>query len=452
MMQRVKLWGWLLGFLFIATARADLWVTGYYPGYESMPVSNIDFSAITHVIHFALVPQSNGSVSGTANEITTAAASNLVSAAHAAGRKALVCVGGAGEEANFLAATTSANIGTFVNNIVNFASNNNYDGVDLDWEPFASSDETQYTNLVYALHKALNRLPSPKLLTVASPSAPEYGDTPVIFSMLSAVQSQFDQINIMTYDMSGPYEGWVTWFNSPIYDGGYAFPGTSEVVPSINASISNFLQAGVQSSKLGVGTAFYGDIWTGGPGLTQPRQGWATNTPTVTQVSYAQIINTYYQPALYHWDAAAQAPYLGITKSPASNDIFLSYDDSRSSQSKVSFARNLRLGGVMIWELAQDYFPTMPAGQKTPLASAIKSALATPAFVSVQNSNGAVTFNFTAAPLGLYTVEWTSDLAAPSWTVLASNLSGIGTNVQTIQVTDPSPASQGDRFYRVRTP
>ncbi len=452
MAQRVKLWAWLFAFFSIATARADLWVTGYYPGYESMPVNSIDFSVVTHVIHFALVPQSDGAVDSTANGLTTAAVSNLVSAAHAAGRKALVCVGGAGAEANFLRATTSANLGTFVNNIVTFMSSNKYDGVDLDWEPFASSDETQYTNLVYSLRKALNGFPSPKLLTVASPSAPEYGDAPVIFSMLSAAQSQFDQINIMTYDMSGAYEGWVTWFNSPIYDGGYTFPGTSEVVPSINASISNFLQAGVQSSKLGVGTAFYGDIWTGGPGLTQPRQGWNTNAPTVTQVSYAKIINTYYQPALYHWDTAAQAPYLGITKSPASNDIFLSYDDSRSSQSKISIARNLHLGGVMIWELAQDYFPTMPAGQRTPLTSALKSALATPAISAAQNSNGLVNFNFTTAPLGLYTVEWTSNLAKPSWMTLDSNLSGIGTNVQTIQVTDPSPANQPSRFYRVHTP
>src|ERR1700722_5435096 len=45
-------------------ARADLWVTGYYPGYQQgvMAATNIDFTTITHVVHFALVPNSDGSL------------------------------------------------------------------------------------------------------------------------------------------------------------------------------------------------------------------------------------------------------------------------------------------------------------------------------------------------------------------------------------------------------
>ena len=99
----------LLAFLCQASARADLWVTGYYPGYEAsqMAPSNIDFTTITHVIHFSLIPGTDGAIDSNANSLSAAACAKLVGSAHAAGRKALVCVGGAGTETDFLGATTA---------------------------------------------------------------------------------------------------------------------------------------------------------------------------------------------------------------------------------------------------------------------------------------------------------------------------------------------------------
>jgi chitinase len=445
---------WLLACLLPPPALADLWVTGYYPGYEAsqMAPSNIDFTTVTHVIHFALAPETGGSINSTANGLTASACAKLVGLAHAAGRKALVCVGGASTETDFLGATTSANLGLFVSNIVNFMSGYGYDGVDLDWEPFNSADAAQYTNLVMALRAALDGLGAHPLLTVAAPAYPEYGDSPTAeFTMLASVQGQFDQINIETYDLSGPYEGWVTWYNSPIYDGGYTFPDApTELVPSINGAVSNFVNNGVQPGKLGVGLPFYGYTWTGGPGMTQPRQGWpATNVPTITAYTYAQIMDTYYQSNLYHWDNVAQAAYLSITNVPAPNDMFISYDDGRACQSKVSYARNLHLGGLMIWELSQDYFANQPGGQRTPLTTALKQALATPSLSSIQSNGTNVNLSFTSLPLGLYNVQWTSNLALAPWNTLSSNVAGTGTNVS---ITDPAPATAPARFYRVETP
>jgi len=445
---------WLMACLAPAPARADLWVTGYYPGYETsqMAPSNIDFTTVTHVIHFALVPESNGSLNSNANSLSASACAKLVGLAHAAGRKALVCVGGASTETEFLGATSAGNLGGFVTNIVNFMSAYGYDGVDLDWEPFYSSDTAQYTNLVNALRAALNGFGTHRLLTVAAPAYPEYGDSPTAeFSMLASVQGQFDQINMETYDLSGPYEGWVTWYNSPIYDGGYTFPSApAELVPSINGAVSNFVNNGVQPGKLGVGLPFYGYIWTGGPGMTQPRQSWPdTNVPTVSTPTYAQITNGYYNSNLYHWDNVAQAAYLSITNVPASNDMFISYDDTRGCQSKVSYARNLHLGGLMIWELSQDYIATQPAGQRTPLTSALKQALATPNISTIQLNGTNVSLSFTTLPLGLYNVQWTSNLSLPLWNTLTSNVAGTGTNVLII---DPTPAIPPARFYRIQTP
>jgi chitinase len=263
------------------------------------------------------------------------------------------------------------------------------------------------------------------------------------------VQGEFDQINIMTYDLSGPYEGWVTWYNSPIYDGGYTFPSApTELVPSINGAVSNFVSNGVLPAKLGLGIPFYGYIWTGGPGVNQPRVSWpATNPPTFSAYTYADLVNNYYQTNLYHWDNVAQAAYLSITNTPAPDDMFISYDDTHACEAKISYARNQGLGGVMMWELSQDYFSGHPAGQKTPLVSALKQALATPNITGIQLNGSNVSISFTTASLGEYEIQWSSNLANPSWNVLSNNITGTGANAQVTVSTTGSV-----RFYRIVTP
>src|SRR5438046_9278338 len=95
-------------YLFPLLSRADLWCTGYYPGWEqgAMPASSIDFAALTHIVHFSLVPNSDGTLDSSANGLTAANSSDIVSHAHAAGKKVIVCVGGAGSQAGFQGATT----------------------------------------------------------------------------------------------------------------------------------------------------------------------------------------------------------------------------------------------------------------------------------------------------------------------------------------------------------
>lgn len=438
--------------LLSAHARADLWVTGYYPGYQqsTMAASNIDFTTITHVIHFALIPNSNGSLNSSANSLTPANAANLIALAHGAGRKAIVCVGGASSETGFQGATTSANLPAFINNLTNFVATYGYDGIDVDWEPLPASDANQYTNLVNGLRAALNRFSQHKLLTVAAPAYPVYGDPPTAeAAMFASLQAQFDQINIMTYDLSGPYEGWVTWFNSPIYDGGYRFPSSGGLVPSVNGAVSNFITKGVSPAKLGIGLPFYGYIWTGGPGVTSPRQSWPTNSvPTVSTPSYTTIMTTYFQSNNYHWDTNAQAAYLVITNTPPAKDDFISYDDQHTIQAKVSYARNHSLGGIMIWELSEDYFPSQPVGQRAPLVQTLKQSLGTPGLTSIQMDGQDVNLSFYSLPLADYRVQWTSNLAG-TWFTLTNNVPGTG---GILQISDPAPQTQPERFYRIQTP
>ena len=78
-------------------AAGELWVSAYYPtaAREVMPVSEIDFGVVTHIVQFALTPNPDGSLNDAAVTSNQTNAADLVQRAHAAGRKALICVGGA---------------------------------------------------------------------------------------------------------------------------------------------------------------------------------------------------------------------------------------------------------------------------------------------------------------------------------------------------------------------
>jgi chitinase len=430
-----------------STVTAGLWSTGYYPGYRqsAMPASNVDFTALTHVIHFSIAPNADGSLNTSINSLTPSRSNDLVTRAHAAGRPVLICVAGSGS-GGFMGATTNTHRSTFIMNLLNFMTTYNYDGIDLDWEPLYSSEAGQYTNLVKELRSALDGFTPRRLLTVATAQQPGW---------FAALQSQFDQINLMTYDLAGTWPGWVTWFNAPIYNGGYRFPSTGGLIPSADGMVQDFLDAGVAGSKLGIGIAFYGKLWAGGTGTSTggaslPRQSWAT-APATSALSYATIMSTYYQSNLYHWDAAAQAAYLSLDNTGSANDEFISYDDEHTCMAKVSYARNRSLGGVMIWELGQGYLSTQPAGQRDPLLQAIKlSVRATPDLALVQRSNKDVLFGFKSMPLALYRVQWTTNPLSGPWNTLTSNLPGTG---ELVLVTDPGAlTNQARRFYRVRTP
>jgi hypothetical protein len=61
----------LIGSILCITSpgRADLWVSAYYSGYhqDDLPPSEIDFGAVSHVIHFALIPKADGTLDQATN-------------------------------------------------------------------------------------------------------------------------------------------------------------------------------------------------------------------------------------------------------------------------------------------------------------------------------------------------------------------------------------------------
>lgn len=367
------------------TAPSDMWVSAYLASYNhyappggnwgDLPTEEIDWDAFTHLFYFSLNAKVDGSLSTIApyENMNPDRINAIVSAAHEHNKPVIITIGGWGNYDGFSNAISPGVRSVFISNLVALINTWGFDGIDLDMEPINNSDVDNYKAFVKELRTALDKVQTPlgdkPLLTAATINQP---------NMFADLQNYFDQINLMTYDYSGAWEGWVSWHNSALYDGDLTFPNSTKPLPSVHGTIDRFIAAGVPKSKLGIGIDFYGYVWSGGNGtptggVTEPNQSWST-APTVTDnVSYSKIMNDYYQDSAYHWDDKAKASYLRIDQAEDSADKFISYDNAETIKEKINYIRERQLGGTIIWELSGGYQKNKAAGSRDQLLQAVKN-------------------------------------------------------------------------------
>ncbi|BAY24555.1 chitinase A1 [Calothrix sp. NIES-2100] len=366
--------------------RLTAWTNAYYPGWrqEYLRPEDIDYSAVTAVIHFAVKPgiQQHSSLFDPAgldvetNQITPDNSAALLKAAHASGTKVLFAIGGGDGKTEvkgathrrFRAATSPENLEAFTNNLVKFLTNDytgyggeQYDGIDIHWQSLTEEDEAQYTAFINLLSQKLSAINPRPILTAAVKERPE---------LFARLQDQFAQINITTYNLASNELGSVTWHNAPLYDGGYKFPSTGQLLPSADGLVKAFVDAGVSASKLGIGIDFEGKKWGG---VFEPLQKWdKTQIPILGSIPYFEIINRYYKKQVYYWDTTTQSAYLKINSLGSATDSFISYENEKSVQVKIDYVEKNGLGGVIIWDLGAAWFPE--AKIRDPLLQAVKNA------------------------------------------------------------------------------
>jgi chitinase len=348
-----------------SAAPGNVWVCGYYLSGDQdtgrLPPEKIDFHALSHLIHFGFFPSADGTIRPD-KSISLQDSQTVVRLAHAAGCKVLVSMGTDEGAKNLRQAMTDPIRPTLVRNLVDYVVSHGYDGLDLDFEPLEDSDVPAYTKLVRELRAALTAADPKLLLTAAVASQP---------AMFAQLQDQFDRIDLMTYDNSGPWPGHRTWYNASLYGAGREMMNKTEPYPSADATVKQYLAAGVPAAKLGIGVAFYGYVWSGVSGPKQDITG-LTAADINDGADYRMIMDQYYQPSRYHWDKQAKAPYLSIHAPDKKDRRFISYDDERLCALKMDYVRKNHLGGVIIWELGAGYRPDQPEGKQDVLLQAIK--------------------------------------------------------------------------------
>ncbi|MFR9780003.1 glycosyl hydrolase family 18 protein [Micromonospora sp. MS34] len=180
---------------------------GYLPSWSGS-VNTVQYGKLTHINYAFALPDNDGSLRPVENPSKL---SSLVSLGHANNVKVSIAIGGwnDGNDSAFeaLAANSGAR-GTFVGNVVNFVSQYNLDGVDIDWEyPDPGASANNYSLLMQQLGSALHS--RGKLLTAAVVSEGYYVD-----GVPTTVFGYVDWLNIMAYDGGSPHANYDWSINS----------------------------------------------------------------------------------------------------------------------------------------------------------------------------------------------------------------------------------------------
>jgi GH18 family chitinase len=195
-----------------ASAQKVGWSTGYFAAWAQgggnsqytiggapFTPDKISWSAYTHMVHFSVTPNNDGSINIGGMGLNASMITSLVTEAHAHNVKAIICVGGGGTGGQYAAAAANATVrAKFIQNMIAFMQQYKYDGLDIDWED--NIQDAQYLALFKELRAACDKLTPKPLITVA---------VAAYFSDRAApVHPYIDQMNNMSYwtalkDMDG---------------------------------------------------------------------------------------------------------------------------------------------------------------------------------------------------------------------------------------------------------
>jgi chitinase len=361
------------------TAPSEMWITAYYTvwGTCGLQPGDIDYGSLTHIIHQSLEPDAGypgrywkfprafhdddtlyfeQGIGTGCNP--SPVQSDLIRLAHKNGVRVLLGLGGAGAGAGQLTIITGdqKKLEQYVHSTTRYAKHRGYDGVDVDWEFVWRNDEEGFIRLLKMLRDTLDTWKPKGLLTIAIPGwfNREYGYN------ISAMNLYCDQINLMYYDLAGSWNK-NTGYNAPLYRPSFEeYDGAA-----IDPLLTEYLGKGLPRNKLGFGVPFFGVSWSNNDRPGTARNGWPV------QIGFADVLLRI-DPSTYHWDEVSKVPWLGGTSNGA--QFFISYDDSASLVSKVEYAKAMRLGGVMIFELWRGVVASNPVGSRHPLLSVVSHA------------------------------------------------------------------------------
>jgi chitinase len=294
-----------------ASAAGARVIAPYYAGWEQTALrpAALPWDALTHVIHFSVLPTATGGIDDTRNDVTAARARELVAEARKHRKKVLVAVGGTPGSEHWPAAASSANRARFVANLVAHMASRGYDGIDLNWE--GTVNEADYLAVIRDLRRALDARGRGELLT-----AVYFGSWT---DLAARSHRDLDWVSMMTYL---PYGQPANSHNSPLNGSQYA---------RIDNLVTRWSSAGVPAGKLVFGVATYASEWKGGKLVT---------------------------PEMPYRTAAAKGYTTGpvfdaTTRATAwrSGGTFVSLEDDRSMKAKAAYLDAKGLRGLIVWEL-----------------------------------------------------------------------------------------------------
>ena len=297
--------------------------------------------------------------------------------------KTILSIGGWTYSVNFSAmANDPAQRTQFVDTAAALMTENNFDGIDIDWEipveggngiQHLPADKQNFTTLLKAIR---TKIGTDKLLTIAGPARPQFHNNLEVDKIAEIV----DWVNLMAYDYHGPWmsatttaaekmvdENAVTNFNAPLY------PDYTAPIPkgkthdlNIDASVRSLLTLELPPQKLVLGLSFYGRAFSAvepGPnndGLYQSYDGhphgtWPDEKGAASGVYefwdlHDNFIGKPGWQEFYNHQAGAAWLYNKDEK------VFIGYDNEQTIWNKCAYLASMNLGGAMMWEACNDRY------------------------------------------------------------------------------------------------
>jgi chitinase len=290
----------ILNPLFSQKNKSDFNIVGYYSmrsvieGYKKFPFKNV-----THANLFFLNPDSVGNYTQDFTPLKS-----FVKKAHKKGILILFSIGGGGKHPYYHRLMQDDMRGTIVNKLIELVNLYNLDGIDNDLE--GSDIDENYEDFVVELGTKLKE--QSKLFTAA-----------VVVSdhdpFTDKALSQYDFVNIMSYDHTGPWR--------PEKPGPH-----SSYEDAINDLDYFGNKRGIAAEKMMLGVPFYG--YGFGPELTSKAK----------TMNYKQIVETYPGTEM-------------IDEKPIEDGKIMYYNGIPTIRKKTELAMQ-KAGGIMIWQLGGD--------------------------------------------------------------------------------------------------
>ncbi|KAL4828994.1 hypothetical protein H8958_019503 [Nasalis larvatus] len=264
----------------------------------------------------------------------------------------------------------------FVNSVILFLRNHNFDGLDVSWIYPDQKENTHFTLLIHelaeAFQKDFTKSTKERLLLTAGVSA---GRQMIDNSyQVEKLAKDLDFINLLSFDFHGSWEKpLITGHNSPLSKG-WQDRGPSSYY-NVEYAVGYWIHKGMPSEKVVMGIPTYGHSFTlataettvgapaSGPGAAGPI------TESSGFLAYYEICQ-FLKGAKITRLQDQQVPYA------VKGNQWVGYDDVESMETKVRFLKNLNLGGAMIWSIDMDDFTGKSCNQGPyPLVQAVKRSL-----------------------------------------------------------------------------
>ncbi|MGD0862239.1 MAG: glycosyl hydrolase family 18 protein [Candidatus Limnocylindrales bacterium] len=327
-------------------------VLGFLPYWESVAGPTLNYDILSTVAYFGVGVDGHGNLQKSDSSGTTIGwagwtsswMTNVINAAHAHGTRVVLTVeefawttSELNEQADLLA--SAANRLNAAQQIAAAVSQRGADGVDLDFEPIASTQEGNYTSFVRTLRAQLDAINPGYELTFCATGSTGYYDVAGLTASGAA-----DAVFIMGYDFrtgSSSYAGSIDPLTSPkpVYD-------LTQVV--------NLWKARTSVSKIILGLPYYGIAWS-----------TTSNAPNATVISGSACspVSVFFAQAASlaatngrNYDSIEQSAWTSyqLTCGGVATWRELYYDDAQSLGAKYDMINYWNLRGMGIWALGYD--------------------------------------------------------------------------------------------------